>query len=105
MAYTIKGRIVLSTLKNNDLKKYLDISYVVEDKQTEMGKILLDEFNEQTPSMEDVAIHVIKFHRANKLKCPTYSYIKNLYLNFRFHAQVADAYPFSPEDIWYLMKN
>ncbi|AXH77737.1 MAG: putative replicase [Cressdnaviricota sp.] len=104
-AYTIKQRICYSNIAEIDLKKYLDISYVVEEKDVEMGKMLLETFNEQSPSIDDVAIHVIAYHRKNKLKCPTYSYIKNLYLNFRFHAQVADVYPFSPEDIWFLMKN
>lgn len=106
IAYTIKYKNIMSTFIDyvNELKDYLAISFVKEDKFCEMKLLLLEKFsNDSIPDIQEIAEYVIQYHRDKKLNAPTYRYIKQLYENFRFDAQLNGKYIFTPREVWFIL--
>ena len=105
-AYTIKQRRIISTYELNDLKTYLDICYETEDNLTEAKEVVLKHFqNDDTVTIDDIAIFIINYYRSKGWKCPTMSFIKNIFLNFRYNVRQANGYCYDAKSIWYFMKN
>lgn len=106
IAYTIKGRNVLTTLEEKELKDYLKISYVKEEPVNDMKHILLERYSKHdiVPTIDDVGVFIVMYHRQQMLKCPTLSYIKNVYANFEYDIKRDGKYIYSDNQIWNTLK-
>ena len=104
IAYTIKGRDILTTFEKNYLKKYLDISYVTEEPVNDMKMKVLERFSDYTPTLDEVGPFIIDYHRQQNLRVPSLSYIKNVYTSYQYDIKADGEYLYNPTQLWNIIK-
>lgn len=104
VAYTIKGGNIETTYSEIYLLPYFKMSYVKVDKYQDMKARVLLHFKDTQPTIDEVAIFIIDYHRSKGYNRPQLSYIRNIFTDFQYDYKPQGTYLYTSKDIWNIMQ-